>query len=281
MQITSPAWKSCLPYVSHFFLNTEKEKTISERCLLVFRVLNSRSPNLNRTWGPGNGYPGPGRELRAPPAGKAGGKPCGDQVPAQPQEARSFTSRSHRRMIVPRHQRPTSNIQPPNCFFSFSTLYFSASNRHPNFPNGRGRDCSMPKSRTRSKSRISRSRSRSREQRKQRPIFANFVIPLAGLLSGVTARLYDMGEPASASQAHAVAERAPLLGGSENERSEREAPTRRARRWVIHNAVIIFVSILLLAAIIILCIFFGSELHRSMLLQSTMLVLQSGLLTSC
>jgi hypothetical protein len=41
------------------------------------------------------------------------------------------------------------------------------------------------------------------------------------------------------------------------------------------------VSILLLAAIIILCIFFGSELHRSMLLQSTMLVLQSGLLTSC
>jgi hypothetical protein len=210
--------------------------------------------------GPGNGYPG--REQRAP-AGKAGGKRCGDQVPAQPQEARSFTSRSCRRMIVPRHQRPTSNHQTASSLSPHSTSLLQSgiltSERQ-------GRDCSMPKSRTRSKSRISRSRSRSREQRKQRPIFANFVIPLAGLLSGVTARLYDMGEPASASQAHAVDERAPLLGGSENERSEREAPTRRARRWVIRNAVIIFVSILLLAVIIILCIFFGSELHRSMLL---------------
>ena len=58
--------------------------------------------------GPGDGYPG--RELRAS-AGKAGEKQCGDQVPAQPQEARSFTSRSRRRMILPRHQRLTSNHQ--------------------------------------------------------------------------------------------------------------------------------------------------------------------------
>jgi hypothetical protein len=135
----------------------------------------------------------------------------------------------------------------------------------------------MPKTRTRSKS---RSRSRSRKQRTERPIFASFVIPLAGLLSGVTARLYDMGEPASASQAHAVDERAPLLGGSENARREPEAPAKRARRWVIRNAVIIFVSILLLAVILVLCIFFGSELNGSMLLQSIGLALWRGLLTS-
>jgi hypothetical protein len=100
------------------------------------------------------------------------------------------------------------------------------------------------------------------EQRKQRPIFANFVIPLAGLLSAFTARLYDMAEPTSASQAHVdeVDERAPLLGAPENERSEPQAPAKRAGKWVARNAVIIFVSLLILAVIIVLYIFFASKL---------------------
>ena len=99
------------------------------------------------------------------------------------------------------------------------------------------------------------------EQRKQKPIFAQFVIPLAGFLSAFTARLYDMGET-SASQAQAAEadERAPLLGGSENERSEPpEAPAKKAGKWVIRNAVIIFVSLLILAVIIVLCLFFASK----------------------
>jgi endothelin-converting enzyme len=89
---------------------------------------------------------------------------------------------------------------------------------------------------------------------------------LAGLLSAFTARLYDMGGQSSPSQAREaepdeVDERAPLLGDVENVRSEPEAPIRRAGSWVIRNAVIIFMSLLVLAVIIVLCIFFASQLY--------------------
>jgi endothelin-converting enzyme len=70
-----------------------------------------------------------------------------------------------------------------------------------------------------------------------------------------------MGET-STSQAPVdeVDERAPLLGSSESEPSEPEAPAKRAGKWVARNAVLIFVSLLVLAVIIILCIFFASRL---------------------
>jgi ABC-type Fe3+ transport system permease subunit len=128
-----------------------------------------------------------------------------------------------------------------------------------------GRDRSKSKSRTRSKTR-SKFKSRSLlDQRQQRPIFAHFVIPLAGLLSAFTARLYDMGET-STSQAPEVDERAPLLGASENERNtEPQAPVKRAGKWAVRNAVIIFMSLLVLAVIIVLCIFFASKSHSSVL----------------
>lgn len=76
-----------------------------------------------------------------------------------------------------------------------------------------------------------------------------------------------MGGQSSASQAREVNEveevdeRAPLLGGDENLRTEPEAPAKRAGNWVIRNAVIIFMSLLVLAVIIVLCIFFASKSH--------------------
>ena len=110
------------------FLTTEKEryrraKTISEGCLLVFSTRDLRT--TSRSEGPGDGYPG------GSSCGKAGEKRCGDQVPAQPQEARSFTSRSHRRMIVPRHHRPTSSHQTASSLSP--QLCFLSSIQHPNF----------------------------------------------------------------------------------------------------------------------------------------------------
>lgn len=140
----------------------------------------------------------------------------------------------------------------PASSFTFAILASKRQGRH------------RSKSRIRSKSR-SRSGSRA-EQRKQRPIFSHFVVPLAGLLSAFTARLYDMGET-STSQARVdeVDERAPLLGGSQNEHNEPEAPPKKVGKWVIRNAVIISVSLLILAVIIVLCIFFASKLHQIIL----------------
>jgi endothelin-converting enzyme len=61
--------------------------------------------------------------------------------------------------------------------------------------------------------------------------------------------------------AHEDAEREPLLGGSqENERNEPEALANRAGKWVARNAVLIFMSLLILAVLIVICIFFGSKL---------------------
>jgi hypothetical protein len=114
------------------------------------------------------------------------------------------------------------------------------------------------KSRIRSKPR-SRSRSRSKD-RKESPIFVHFVIPLAALLSSVTARLYDMGGPSATPQAHDDPERAPLLGGSQRKDSNPpEAPAKKAGQWVARNAVIIFMSLLILVVILVICIFFGSK----------------------
>lgn len=71
------------------------------------------------------------------------------------------------------------------------------------------------------------------------------------------------GQPSpSVSQAQDDSERTPLLGGSErNERGEPEAPAKRAGKWVVRNAVPIFMSLLILAVIIVICIFFASKLQ--------------------
>ena len=70
-----------------------------------------------------------------------------------------------------------------------------------------------------------------------------------------------MGETStSQAQVDEVDERAPLLGLSEDEPNEPEAPAKRAGKWVARNAVLIFVSLLVLAVVIILCIFFASRL---------------------
>ncbi len=120
---------------------------------------------------------------------------------------------------------------------------------------------SKRRGRNRSKSRTrSKSRSRSKHQ-KESPIYIHFVVPLAGILSAVTARLYDLGGQPFTSMAHEDAEREPLLGGSqENERNEPEALANRAGKWVARNAVLIFMSLLILAVLIVICIFFGSKL---------------------
>jgi hypothetical protein len=164
---------------------------------------------------------------------------------------RTWISRLHDQLV------PPSTITPSASFFSsfFSTLLLLclifgilASKR-------RGRDRS--KSRTRSKS-------RSRTNHKtESPIFVHFVIPLAGILSALTARFYDMGGQSSPSGSHAQddTEQTPLLGGPDrNERSEAEAPAKRAGKWVIRNAVLVFMSLLILAVIIVICIFFASKL---------------------
>jgi hypothetical protein len=131
---------------------------------------------------------------------------------------------------------------------------------------------SKRRGRDRSRLRI-RSKSRTRSNHKQEsPIFVHFVIPLAAILSAVTARFYDMGgQPSpSVSQAQDDSERTPLLGGSgRDERGEPEVPAKRAGKWVIRNAVLIFMSLLILAVIIIICIFFASKLQFPNTLRSS------------
>jgi len=131
---------------------------------------------------------------------------------------------------------------------------------------------SKRRGRDRSRLRI-RSKSRTRSNHKQEsPVFVHFVIPLAAILSTVTARFYDMGgQPSpSVSQTQDDSERTPLLGGSErDERGEPEVPAKRAGKWVIRNAVLIFMSLLILAVIIIICIFFASKLQFPNTLRSS------------
>lgn len=122
--------------------------------------------------------------------------------------------------------------------------------------------------------RRSRSRSRTRSRSKHRPkpeptaqerIYANFVVPLAGVLSSIAARIYDMGSsPASSSklpdEEQNGNERTPLLPRPERVSEESSvSTTKKAARWMAHNAVIVFMTSLIASAIIILCVFFGGE----------------------
>ena len=120
--------------------------------------------------------------------------------------------------------------------------------------------------------RKSRSRARSKSRFKPQPepettqdrIYANFVIPLAGLLSSIAAGLYDMGASPSKPQeengnAHGN-ERTPLLPQAERGSDAEEEPrTKRVKRWFATNAVAVFMTLLIAAVMIILCVFFGGE----------------------
>lgn len=61
-----------------------------------------------------------------------------------------------------------------------------------------------------------------------------------------------------------ASERAPLLPDSQRDQENgahtngNDAPSKKAARWVVRNAVMIFMSLLILAAIIVLCVFLGS-----------------------
>lgn len=122
----------------------------------------------------------------------------------------------------------------------------------------------------------SRSRSRSRSKRQTEPetastaserIYANFVIPLAGIVSTVAARLYDMGaspskpQPQENGSGNATGdERTPLLPQAERGPEGNRVPTtKRVKRWFATNAVLVFMTLLIAAIVIILCVFFGSE----------------------
>lgn len=136
--------------------------------------------------------------------------------------------------------------------------------------------------------RNSRSRSRTRSRAKHQPepepltqerIYANFVVPLAGLLGSIAARFYDMGgSPAASSkpvdEEQNGNERTPLLPRSERGSEESSVSRReKAARWMVHNAVIVFTTLLIATAIIILCVLFGGKSHttapRAPLLWST------------
>jgi hypothetical protein len=105
-----------------------------------------------------------------------------------------------------------------------------------------------------------RSTSKSRsKQPDATPAFANFVIPLAGILTTITARLYDMAGPTPKSDA---SERSPLLSPAKG--TDDTAPTgqvKKAARWATRNAVIVFMSALILGIVITLCLFFGGKLN--------------------
>lgn len=61
-------------------------------------------------------------------------------------------------------------------------------------------------------------------------------------------------------------ERTPLLPRAEraSEASDGgEGRAKRAARWMTHNAVLVFMTLLITAVIIILCIFFGSKSYQS------------------
>lgn len=69
-------------------------------------------------------------------------------------------------------------------------------------------------------------------------LYANFVIPLAGVLSAFAARLYDMGdqdvEETRRSNGHAN-ENSPLLGDPTTEGSQ--TGTKRTLNWFVRHAV--------------------------------------------
>src|SRR3982750_313299 len=93
----------------------------------------------------------------------------------------------------------------------------------------------------------SRSRATSRSRSKQpdaTPAFVNFVIPLAGILTTITARLYDMAGPTPKSDA---SERSPLLSPAKGaDDNAMTGQVKKTARWVTRNAVIVFMSALIL-----------------------------------
>jgi hypothetical protein len=89
------------------------------------------------------------------------------------------------------------------------------------------------------------------------------VIPLAGILSSIAARFYDMGVSPSKPQENGNGsgnERTPLLPRMERgAEGEGEPTAKRVKRWFSHNAVLVFMTLLVAAVIIILCVFFGGK----------------------
>jgi hypothetical protein len=72
------------------------------------------------------------------------------------------------------------------------------------------------------------------------------------------------GSPASSSklpeEEQNGSERTPLLPRSERGSEESSVSrTKKAARWMVHNAVIVFMTLLIATVIIILCVFFGSR----------------------
>jgi hypothetical protein len=83
------------------------------------------------------------------------------------------------------------------------------------------------------------------------------VIPLAGILSSITARFYDMGAQSQKSREQSETEHTPLL--PESERHDLGTNAKKGARWSIGNAVIILISLLIFVTIIVLCVFFGCK----------------------
>lgn len=100
---------------------------------------------------------------------------------------------------------------------------------------------SRSRSQSRSKGSKARSRSHSKHTDRDPTIFAHFGIPLAGMLSAIAARIYDMGESLTKKRQDAqepAHEHTPLLPTA-NVNSERDskAVATRTVKWVAHNAV--------------------------------------------
>lgn len=118
--------------------------------------------------------------------------------------------------------------------------------------------CSIPVKLASKKRSRTRSKSRSRSKAAQKaPVFANFVIPLAGILSSVTARFYDMGVQSQKSREQSETEHTPLL--SESGRHDSSTNAKKGARWIICNALIILISLLIFVTTIVLCVFFGCK----------------------
>jgi len=103
----------------------------------------------------------------------------------------------------------------------------------------------MAKSRSRSKSRSrgskAKSRSHSKHTDRDPTVFAHFVIPLAGILSAIAARIYDMGESLTKQRQDAqilAHEHTPLLPTANlNSKRNSKAGATRTVKWVAHNTV--------------------------------------------
>ncbi len=130
----------------------------------------------------------------------------------------------------------------------------------------RGRSKSKPRPETPLQSRASPSRSRSRRRHK-RPDFTHFVIPLAGILSSVTARLYDMGATSRSSvdEGRPDEETAPLIPrwkGTDSPPRTSKGTAKTVKGWVLKNVAVVFMGVLILGVVVVLCVFFGCECRR-------------------